>query len=266
MIIDTHCHAGLNWFEPIELLEYQMNLNNVSKAILIQHGGNYDNTYIIECAERKPDIFSVVVCVDNNDINSPKILKELAKNPKVVGVRLRPNDRFAYGDPLTLWKLAESEGLIISCFAINADLCATNEFNEIVKEISSTKIVLEHLGGVYIPRTPEVAIPPFSAFKKVIELAQYKHAYMKFGGLGEFCKRPPILTQNIGFDVIPPLIDLAVEAFGYNRLMWGSDYTPVSQREGYANALNLPLNLEIFTSEESKEYVLSKTAIECWGL
>ena len=37
-IVDTHTHAGINWFEPVELLIHQMNLNDVEKAVLIQHG------------------------------------------------------------------------------------------------------------------------------------------------------------------------------------------------------------------------------------
>ena len=37
MIIDTHCHAGINWFEPLEMLLAQMELNNVQRAALIQH-------------------------------------------------------------------------------------------------------------------------------------------------------------------------------------------------------------------------------------
>ena len=135
-----------------------------------------------------------------------------------------------------------------------------------MRTISDTKIILEHLGGVYISRTPEVTKAPFSAFKNVLELAQYNHTYMKFGGLGEFCERPETLTTDIGVKDTAPLIEMAVDAVGYSRLMWGSDYTPVSQREGYANALNIPLNLEIFNSKESKEHVLSKTAIECWRL
>ena len=36
-IVDTHCHAGVNWFEPVELLLAQMNANGVDKGALIQH-------------------------------------------------------------------------------------------------------------------------------------------------------------------------------------------------------------------------------------
>ena len=38
IIVDTHTHAGTNWFEPVEMLIHQMNLNNVEKCILVQHG------------------------------------------------------------------------------------------------------------------------------------------------------------------------------------------------------------------------------------
>ena len=37
-----------------------------------------------------------------------------------------------------------------------------------------------------------------------------------------------------------PVLDLAVDAFGPARMMWGSDFPPVSRREGYANALRWP--------------------------
>ena len=46
MIIDTHCHAGKNWFLPIESLEFEMNQAGVDAAVLIQHGGTYDNDYL----------------------------------------------------------------------------------------------------------------------------------------------------------------------------------------------------------------------------
>ena len=40
MIIDTHCHVGVNWFEPVESLLFQMNENDVEKALIVQHGGS----------------------------------------------------------------------------------------------------------------------------------------------------------------------------------------------------------------------------------
>ena len=68
LIIDTHTHAGPNWFEPIEMLVHQMELNGVSKALLVQHGmpafGHYDHSYLYECRRRFPGKFALAVIVD----------------------------------------------------------------------------------------------------------------------------------------------------------------------------------------------------------
>ena len=63
---------------------------------------------------------------------------------------------------------------------------------------------------------------------------------MKFHGLGEICTRAspvthPFLFQEAGLGIL----DLALESFGPRRMMWGSDFPPVSGREGYRNALQL---------------------------
>ena len=62
-IVDTHCHAGTNWFEPVEMLLHQMNTNGVQSAVLIPHGGNDDNQYLLECVQRFPGCFAAVVGV-----------------------------------------------------------------------------------------------------------------------------------------------------------------------------------------------------------
>ena len=45
-IVDTHCHTGTNKYEPVEALMFHMEQANVSKAVLIQHAGNTDNSYL----------------------------------------------------------------------------------------------------------------------------------------------------------------------------------------------------------------------------
>ena len=39
IIVDTHTHAGPNWFEPVEMLVQQMHLNGVDKAVLFSMVG-----------------------------------------------------------------------------------------------------------------------------------------------------------------------------------------------------------------------------------
>ena len=44
-------------------------------------------------------------------------------------------------------------------------------------------------------------------------------------------------------------------------MMWGSDYPPVSNREGYRNALHGVMEHPGFGTEDEKEWVMGKTAL-----
>ena len=46
---------------------------------------------------------------------------------------------------------------------------------------------------------------------------------------------------------------MAIEAFGANRLMWGSDFPPSTGHEGYDNALRLPMQQVGFVSQEDRD-------------
>ena len=48
-IIDSHCHASPNWFEPVETVLDEMHRNGVSKTLLVQWSGEYDKSYLLEC-------------------------------------------------------------------------------------------------------------------------------------------------------------------------------------------------------------------------
>ena len=253
-IVDTHCHGGANWFEPVELLLYQMNVNSVDKAVLIQHGGTYDNRYLFECAERFKDRFAVVVIVDASDPDAPQTLEKWAAFG-AVGVRLGPTVRSPGQDPLAIWRKADELGLVVSSLGDVEDF-ASDEFTRLVVDLPNLPIVIEHLAGV-----KQGAQPPYAAFKRALALSRHPNTYIKVGGLGEISLRPPVLQPYFAFDHVPPLIEMARDAFGPRRMMWGSDYPPVSGREGYRNALNGVAEHAAFKSAEDREWVMGKTAL-----
>ena len=63
-IVDTHCHASLAWFEPIEALIHQMDENDVQHALLVQIRGQYNNDYQFSCVDRFPDRLASIVAID----------------------------------------------------------------------------------------------------------------------------------------------------------------------------------------------------------
>ncbi len=264
-IVDTHCHAGLNWFEPVEMILHQMNLNGVAKALLTQHGGNYDNAYLLECIKRYPGRFKAIVGVDPADPNALSTLEKLSHEEGVCALRLRPVDRSPGKDPLAIWRKAGDLGLPVSVFLINVADCADPGFQEAMHSLSGT-IVLEHLCGMYAPRSPQSITAPYDNYKKALELAKRPNMYVKFGGLGEFSTRSPRLQSQFHFENIPPMMEMAYEAFGPRRMMWGSDFPPVGGREGYRNSLQGVMEHHVFRSQEDKDWAFSKTALAVWKL
>jgi L-fuconolactonase len=66
VVVDTHCHASLDWYEPIETLLYEMDRNAVDHAVLVQINGQFDNAYQFDCVRRYPGRFANVVMVDTD--------------------------------------------------------------------------------------------------------------------------------------------------------------------------------------------------------
>ena len=72
--------------------------------------------------------------------------------------------------------------------------------------------------------------------------------------------------RKFRFDEILPLIDMAYEAFGPQRMMYGSDYPPVRRREGYRNSLQGVLELPIWKNQEEKDWAFGKAALAAFNL
>ena len=264
VVIDTHCHASASWFEPVEVLLDQMNRNEVDKAALIQFRGVFDNSYLLDCMKRFPGRFSTVVIVDTAKPDAAERLQEWVSQG-AEGVRLSPLERSVGSDPLAIWRKAAELGVVVSSLG-TVEQFASPEFESVIREFSGLNIIIEHLGGVgaYFGQGRQDTTVPYDIYKQVLALAQYPNTYMKVPGLGEICPRPMPFVEPMPFTDIPPLIEMAIDAFGANRLMWGSDFPPSAAREGYGNTLKFPREHVNFKSEEDKEWVFGRTATTLW--
>lgn len=269
-VVDTHTHAGVNWFEPVEMLLYQMTLNQVDHAVLIQHGrpeyGTYDHSYLYECVERFPGKFNIVVIVDSDKKDSLRKLEE-HKEKGAVGVRLTATTRSPGPDQFAIWRKAAELGMVVSCMGTVDDF-SSDQFAELVSEFPTIPIIIEHLAGggegSAFPRNGKAPVSPFSKYKKAMQLGDFGNTYLKIHGLGEFNIRPNALKEKFDrnfFDDIPPLLEMAKDAFGYKKIMWGSDYPPVSGREGYRNAMKTAMDNPVFPEPTEIEWIMGGTAL-----
>ncbi|MFH1574978.1 MAG: amidohydrolase family protein [Acidobacteriota bacterium] len=249
-IVDTHCHIGLHKYEPVESLIFQMDRNGVGKAVLIQYMGNPDNAYIVETLERYPGRFSATMIVEAED-DGARVRRWAEQG--IPGIRLPADSRARCADPLAQWRAAADLDLAVSV-PCSPDLLVADAFQEVVRTFPDLRIVLEHLCGVGRDEKP-----PYDAYRQALRLSDHANITLKLPGFGEFCEMPH------PFSDVPPLADMALEAFGPQRMMWGSDFPPVCSREGYANGLSFPMGYLDSLSQDEKAWIFGRTAMDVWG-
>jgi len=258
IIIDTHCHAGINWFEPIEILILQMEMNNVNNAILIQHAGVYDNSYLVNSLRKYPGKFKACGMINPDDPNPIKTLLKL-KEEGISGIRLNSNINFSKISQNDFIQICGEYGIVIS-YQGNLNFFSSDYFRLLIRNNPKTKIVIEHLAGIGYKYPAE-----FQDFKNAIKSLQMENVYIKIPGLGEIVKRPEYLTSKFHFEIIPPLIDTIYKTYGSEKMMWGSDFPPCSNREGYKNTLLGIMNYPIFKTSIEVDNIMGKTAEKVWG-
>ena len=251
VIVDTHCHVGVHKYEPVEVLLFHMAQNSIAQAVFIQYMGNTDNRYLLDCMAAHPGKFAAAMLVEADDDGTR--IRSWAEQG-IGGIRLPANFRGTGRDPLAHWRTAAALGLVVSAPCSPATLLSP-EFTEVVERFSDLPIVLEHLGGIGLG-----AQPPYTEFQQVLALARYPNLTIKLPGFGEFCALPHPFAHS------PPLVEMTLEAFGAQRIMWGSDWPPVSSREGYTNALQVGLTYLNQVSEEEKTWIFGRTAQTIWRL
>jgi L-fuconolactonase len=255
IIVDSHCHVSPSWYEPVESLLFHMDRNGVERAILIQMNEQANNDYQRAASRRHPERFASVAWIRAEQPGASDELRRLA-DEGISGVRFSAATRSSGGDGLAIWRTAAELGLSVSCGGSSAEF-ASKEFAGLVRTLPQVRIVIEHLGGYNHPGTDSL-----EDRRKVFDLARFPNVYVKVHGLGEFCNRRLPVAEPFPFETpIPPFLDTAYEAFGPHRMMWGSDYPPVSAREGYGNALRWTLDQFASRSAEDREWIFGRVAL-----
>jgi len=233
-IIDSHCHVSLRWFEPADTLLFQMDRNGVERAVLIGNLFEFDQSYQQEVFHAHPDRLASVVLIDPEQPDAVQHLEHLVEDG-AIGVRLRAEERSPGDDPYLIWRAAERLGIPVSCFGVNGAFAA-EAFTDLLAEVPNLTIVLENLGFVGgADRSDEER-------KRVWEdLVGYPNLFIKVPALSSFCERDLPYKSWYAFKTpIPPHLPRVYDLWGPERMMWGSDFPPVTGREGYAHALGYP--------------------------
>lgn len=249
-------HVSPVWYQTVESLIPEMERAGVRHGVLCQMHGQYDNAYQFAVVDRYPGTFASIVHIDAERPDAAQLLAACAARG-ASGARIRPGTRSPGDDPLAIWKAAAACGLSISVFGGTIASLLTPEFERILRAIPDTPVVLEHQAGYYLETSGTL---PLGELARAFALARFPNTYVMIGGLGEFTPRATPVTRPLPFgQPVPPVLEMAYDAFGPQRMMWGSDFPVAASREGYQHALTWPIEHLSGKSTDDLAWIFGRT-------
>lgn len=237
-------------FSPEELLAHARAVG-VSRVVLIQRGFYlYDNRNMLDAMGRFPGKFSAVARVDHTKPGAVADMEGLALLG-VRGFRILPA-----GEPKTwldspgmaaMWAYAGRRRLAM-CPLVDPD--AIPSIQRMADRYPDTPVVIDHL--CRIGADGQFREADINALCGLARQPQIKIKVSAFHALGR--RQPPYLD-------LAPLIRRVFDAYGPQRLMWGTD-SPFQVNKGntYAASFGLIHDRLDFLSSSDREWLLRRTA------
>jgi predicted TIM-barrel fold metal-dependent hydrolase len=239
-------------FTAEELLELA-GRHGVGRVVLIQHRPyhGYDNSYITDSIAKFPSRFSGVACMEANHPH-PDTEMDRLHQLGIRGFRIRPGEG---GTDLwkdsagmcAMWAHAAKQGTSICPLIDPADL---GQVHDMCTKFPDTRVVIDHFARVGIRGTIEA-----DELKALTVLSKHKHIFVKISAYYALGAKQPPHTELL------PMIHQMLDAYGSQRLMWGSDspYQTVDPNT-YADSLKLLTVYARNLTPEQRGQLLSGTA------
>jgi len=272
MIVESHCHIisgdqrnyprdlGSNpagWVRDLPAEEF-LNLMSgagVDRAVLVQAFGayRYDNSYVAKSAERYPDRFVAVCIIDPMQPDAPEKLDYCVNQQGIRGLRV-----VTWTEPPTMLDDPRISPLWQRAAELRIPVCVLTTFNQVprlrpvLERFPELRLALDHLGLLGLGDGPA-----HRAAEPLFELARFPNFYGKFSSwtIGSLVRS----GKNVCVDFFHRLID----AFGADRLMWGSNF-PASNERSYRGFVELAQEQLAFLSAEEQRWLFGETALCLW--
>ena len=271
MIIDTHLHVWSDDAErypfaegrtqvgggSVELLNQTMDEVGVDKAVIVQPIYYlFDNRYVADCLRRFPGRFAAIGLVDPKAPDAVDRLEKLVREDGFGGLRIHSSrldhpSEWAAPDQDPLWRRSEELG---TCFIVHGPAANLPHLEPIIGRFPEVPVVLDHIGGA--PTNEEA---PFPLLSHVLDLARFPKVYVKL--------TPQAHKSELPFphaDTFPAFRRI-YDAFGPQRLMWGTNFPGVMKGVGYGPALEMFRDHVDFLTDDDKAWLFHRTALQVWS-
>ena len=216
----------------------------------------YDSSYCEGVAERYPDRFGLIAPFDPNSPTVGAEVEAWAERPGVVGARIVLSFEGVTADHPGLGRVLEAgarTGLPINV------LCwgQMSTLTELARRHPNTQLVIDHV-GLQQPFAPPPPDEPWADIESVLSVAQFEHVAIKISGACTLSQEPFPYP-----DIWAPLGRI-FEAYGFERCMWGTDWTRAT------NLLTFEQGVEAFRvtetlSEDERAALMGGTLQQIYG-
>lgn len=242
-----------------EDLKPELENNGFHGSVAVQARQSLEETkWLLELADRSPTILGVVGWVDLCSPDCRTQLKQLAANPKLVGIRhivqSEPDDRFLLrSDFLRGISMLEEFDLAYDILIYARHLPAAVEFAE---KFPRHRFVLDHLAKPLI---------------KAQEIEVWGHGIRRLAELPNvFCKLSGLVTEadwkHWKPQDIAPYLEIALDSFGPSRVMIGSDWPVCLVASSYSRTMDVVRGFLQTYSPDLGEAILGGNARRFWKL
>ena len=190
----------------------------------------YDASYAIEVQQAHPDRLAIVKPVDPDDPDVANVIADWKTTPGAVAIRIfmrkqegRTPDHPGFDRIL--------RAAVEHDFPVNI-LCWDNieAGTAVIDRHPNTRFVVDHL-AILQPHEPPAPSEPWAGLEKVLDLAKRDNAVIKVSGACTLSREP------YPFDDIWEPLARVFDAWGFERCLWGTDWTRANAVVGYEEAV-----------------------------
>ncbi|GAA4343741.1 hypothetical protein GCM10023144_46990 [Pigmentiphaga soli] len=233
-----------------------MKEQNVDGAVAVQKRMvyRYDNSYILDSSDQYPDVFSAVVILDAEDASTAPLVRQYIERHGLAGLRLfggrEPDGSMPWLDsPMALksWEVVDEYGLVMDLEVLSQGGGGPSipGLIRLARRYPNARLVLDHL------LEPEVEEGEhFGLDERYEQLSPEKNVYFKWTSINlDLCRELGVPAEKV--------LRRAVDLYGADRIMWGSDIGTSSGT--YQDMVQRALDSTALLTEAEKRAVLHDT-------
>jgi len=271
--IDSHMHVwqvargDYGWLTPdlkplyrdfgIDDVRASWDEAGIDGAVLVQAAPTVAETrFLLSVAEREPRVKGVVGWIDMLAPDAVDALERLASDNALRGIRPMlqdiPDDAWMLRPELNVvYRAITDLGLRFDALVLPRHL---PHLLRLIERHPDMPVVVDHGAKPHIGENLD------SWHRDMAALAAIPHVHCKFSGLVTECR------GEVSKEALAPVVDILLDLFGPQRLMFGSDWPVCTLRSTYAQWWQWANELTASLSVQAKDDIFGKTAQRFYGL